>query len=89
MLAGVMVVAKLALGAAAALCLYRLLRGPSLPDRILALDTLAVQAAAFFVILGVELGTMLYVELALTVALLSFLGTVAAAKYLMRGDLID
>jgi multicomponent K+:H+ antiporter subunit F len=80
----------LALAAAAgALCLWRLLRGPSTPDRILALDTLYIDTIALVVLLGMRLASPLYFEAALLIALLGFVGTVALAKYLLRGDIIE
>jgi multicomponent K+:H+ antiporter subunit F len=67
---------------------YRLLRGPGLPDRILALDTLYVNAIALLVLLGIQYNTQLLFEAALVVALLGFIGTVALSKYVTRGDII-
>jgi multicomponent K+:H+ antiporter subunit F len=75
--------------AAGALCLWRLVRGPSIPDRILALDTLYIDTIALVVLLGLRLHSPLYFEAALLVALLGFVGTVALAKYLLRGDIIE
>jgi multicomponent K+:H+ antiporter subunit F len=67
---------------------YRLLRGPSLPDRILALDTLYVNSLALLVLFGIKYDTQLLFEAALVVALLGFIGTVALSKYVTRGDII-
>ncbi|MBL8251471.1 MAG: K+/H+ antiporter subunit F [Candidatus Competibacter sp.] len=75
--------------AAFALGFWRLLVGPSAPDRILALDTLYVNAIALLVLLGVHLSSALYFEAALLIALMGFLGTVAFCKYLLRGDIIE
>lgn len=75
--------------AAFALTLWRLLRGPSAPDRILALDTLYINAIALLVLLGIHLGSPLYFEAALLIALMGFVGTVALCKYLLRGDIIE
>ncbi|HEY5308927.1 MAG TPA: K+/H+ antiporter subunit F [Casimicrobiaceae bacterium] len=76
--------------ALALLCsLYRLLRGPGLPDRILALDTLYVNTIALLVLFGIQHDTQLLFEAALVVALLGFVGTVALAKYVTRGDVIE
>jgi multicomponent K+:H+ antiporter subunit F len=72
-----------------ALNVYRLLRGPSLPDRILALDTLYVNTIALLVLLGIGFDTQLFFEAALVVALLGFISTVALAKYIARGDIIE
>jgi multicomponent K+:H+ antiporter subunit F len=67
---------------------YRLLRGPALPDRILALDTLYVNTIALLVLFGIQYDTQLLFEAALVVALLGFIGTVALSKYVTRGDII-
>ncbi len=72
-----------------ALCFVRLAAGPSLPDRILALDTLAVNAIAFVVVFGMRMRTAIYFEVALLIAMMGFVGTVALAKYLLRGDIIE
>jgi len=68
---------------------WRLLRGPGLPDRILALDTLYVNALALLVLLGLQFGTMLYFEAALVIALLGFVGTVALARFIVAGDIVE
>lgn len=71
------------------LALWRLVRGPSAPDRILSLDTMYVNAMALLVLFGLMLDTKLYFEAALVIALLGFIGTVALAKFLLRGDVIE
>jgi multicomponent K+:H+ antiporter subunit F len=67
----------------------RLLIGPSKADRILALDTLYVNAIALLVLLGLQLGSDLFFEAALLIALIGFVSTVALAKFLTRGDIIE
>ena len=74
---------------ALALSTWRLLRGPSLPDRILALDTLYINTIALLVLLGMQLGTELYFEAALMIAMLGFVGTVVLSKFVMRGDIVE
>lgn len=76
-------------GGAFALALWRLLIGPSHPDRILALDTLAIDAIAILVLFGLQHRSALYFEAALLIALMGFVGTVALGKYLLRGDIIE
>ena len=81
-----------ALGAVALallLCGWRLLRGPSLPDRILALDTLAINAVALAVLCGLRARTALLFEAALIIALLGFVSTVALARFVSRGDVME
>ncbi|MBB3142991.1 K+/H+ antiporter subunit F [Halomonas organivorans] len=68
---------------------YRLTVGPSLPDRILALDTMYVNSIALIVLLGLWLNTKTYFEAAVLIAMLGFIGTVAVCKYLLRGDIIE
>ena len=60
-----------------------------MPDRVLALDTMYVNIVALVVLLGLRQGTQLYFEAALLIALLGFVATVALARYLMRGDVIE
>ena len=76
-------------GGAFALSVLRLLKGPDAADRILALDTLYINAIALLVLLGIHLASPLYFEAALLIALMGFVGTVALAKFLLRGDIIE
>ena len=71
------------------LCFLRLAAGPTLPDRILALDTLYVNAIGFLVLFGLRVGSQVYFEAALLIAMFGFVGTVALAKYLLRGDIAE
>lgn len=77
------------LGVSMLLCAWRLVRGPSAPDRILALDTLYINALATLVTLGIRFAEPSYFDAALLIALLGFFGTVALARYRARGDIID
>ena len=81
--------AILAIALAMALCLWRLLRGPEITDRVLALDTLYVNAVALAILLGLRLDTQLLFEAALIIAMLGFVSTVALGRYLTRGDVIE
>ena len=67
----------------------RLLRGPETTDRILALDTLYINAVALVILLGLRWKTPLLFEAALIVAMLGFVSTVALARFVSRGDVID
>ncbi len=69
--------------------LWRLLRGPDAVDRVLALDTLYINAVALLVLTGVAYGKDLYFEAAIIIALLGFVGTISLAKFLLRGDIIE
>ncbi len=76
-------------GLAMLLSLWRLLRGPTAPDRILALDTLYVSTIAQLVLFGMYLDTELYFEAALVIAMLGFFGTVVLSKYVIRRDIVE
>ncbi|HEY5601482.1 MAG TPA: K+/H+ antiporter subunit F [Gammaproteobacteria bacterium] len=89
MLATVIPIAFALVGLAVAFSFWRLLRGPSAPDRILALDTLYVNTIALLVLRGIQLASDIYFEAALLIALMGFVGTVALCKYLLRGDIIE
>ena len=69
--------------------LYRLLRGPTLPDRALALDTMYINTIGLIVLYGISSDSKLYFEAAMLIALIGFLSTVAVAKYMLRGDIIE
>lgn len=68
---------------------WRLLRGPAMPDRILALDTLYINSLALLVLAGLQYGTNLYFEVALVMSMLGFIGTVVLSKFLSRGDIAE
>ncbi|WP_339411900.1 K+/H+ antiporter subunit F [Pseudomonas sp. EA_35y_Pfl2_R5] len=89
MLAYVIPLCLVIIGLALVLTMARLIIGPDLPDRILALDTLYINAIAMLVLFGIWLGSDLYFESALLIAVMGFIGTVAVAKYLLRGDIIE
>ncbi|AXV64749.1 MULTISPECIES: K+/H+ antiporter subunit F [Pseudoalteromonas] len=69
--------------------LWRLIAGPSVPDRILALDTMFINTIALIILYGMSMDTGLYFEAALLIAMLGFVSTVAVCKYLLRGDIIE
>jgi multicomponent K+:H+ antiporter subunit F len=69
--------------------LWRLLVGPELTDRILALDTFYINAIALLMLVGIRLGNDIFFEAALLIAMMGFIGTVALCKYILRGDIIE
>ncbi|MDP1688488.1 K+/H+ antiporter subunit F [Hydrogenophaga sp.] len=71
------------------LCGWRLLLGPEITDRLLAMDTLYLNTVALIVVLGMRWNTALLFEAALLVAMLGFASTVALARYLSRGDVVE
>lgn len=78
-----------AIGLAMLLCLLRLLRGPDAADRILAMDTLYINAVALLILLGIDQRSTVHFEAALLIALMGFVATVALARYCSRGDVMD
>ena len=89
MLNTVIPIALLIVSLALALNLWRLVIGPSLPDRILALDTMYINAIALLVLYGIYQQSTFYFEAALLIAVMGFVGTVVLSKYLLRGDIIE
>ena len=78
-----------AVALAVVLCSWRLLRGPELPDRILAIATLYMNMVALVILLDIRWDTELLFEAALLVAMMGFVSTVALARYVTRGDVIE
>ncbi|WP_339825274.1 K+/H+ antiporter subunit F [uncultured Arenimonas sp.] len=69
--------------------MYRLLRGPGIPDRILALDTLSVNTIALLVLAGLRDASTIYFEAAVIIAMLGFVTTIVLSKYVIRGDIVE
>ena len=74
---------------AVVLCAWRLIKGPEISDRVLALDTLYMNMVALIVLLNIRWDTKLLFEAALLVAMMGFVSTVALARYITRGDVIE
>ena len=89
MIALALVVAMHAIGVAMLISLWRLLRGPAAPDRILALDTLSVTAIAELMLFGMYLNSAIYFEAALVIAMLGFGSTVVLSKFVLRRDIVE
>lgn len=68
---------------------WRLLRGPSIGDRIMALDTMVINAIALIVLIGVAGANDTYFEAALLLAMVGFVGTIAYCKFILRGDIVE
>ena len=88
-LAWAITAAQVLLGIAMCCTTWRILRGPRAQDRVLGLDTLYVNALLMLLTFGIQTGRTLYFESALVISLLGFVGTVALAKVLMRGEVIE
>lgn len=81
--------AQLMLALAMSCAVLRLLIGPRAQDRVLGLDTLYVNAMLLLLTFGIRTGSILYFEVALGIGMLGFVATVALAKFLMRGEVIE
>lgn len=71
------------------MAMIRLVIGPDTGDRILALDTMVLNAIGLIVLLGIAQGTRVYFEVSLIIAMLGFVSTVALARFVLRGDIIE
>lgn len=76
-------------GLALLLNLYRVVTGPELSDRILALDTMVINAIALLILYGILRGTAVYFEASMLFAMVGFISTVAYCRYLLRGGIIE
>jgi multicomponent K+:H+ antiporter subunit F len=67
----------------------RMIRGPRAQDRVLALDTLYINAMLTLLMLGMRTSTTIYFDIALLIALFGFVGSIALAKFLLRGEVVE
>jgi multicomponent K+:H+ antiporter subunit F len=86
---GALVVAQVLLSIAMACAMVRALIGPRAQDRVLGLDTLYVNAMLLMLTFGMRTGATLYFEAALAIGMLGFVATVALAKFLLRGEVVE
>lgn len=89
MLTWALMMAQVLLGLSMICAAYRVVAGPRAQDRVLGLDSLYVNAMLMLVVFGMQSGSTSYFEAALIIALAGFVGTVALAKFLMRGEVIE
>jgi len=88
-LTAALTMAKIFLTFAMAAAALRMLRGPRAQDRVIGMDTLYLNAMLLLLVFGIGSGTTLYFEVALVIGLLGFVATVAMAKFLLRGEVIE
>ncbi len=79
----------LALAVGQIMSMVRLVLGPTSGDRVLALDTMVINALGLVIVLGIHQGVQIYFEVALLIAMLGFVSTVAMARFILRGDIIE
>jgi multicomponent K+:H+ antiporter subunit F len=89
MLTWAVAIAQVFLGLAIGCAAFRLLWGPRAQDRVAGMDTLFTNAMLLLLTFGIRSGSTVYFEAALIIALLGFVGTVALAKFLLRGEVIE
>ena len=89
MLAWSTTAAQILLGLAMACAAFRILRGPRAQDRVLGFDSLYVNAMLLLLAFGIGSGSAIYFEAALIIAMLGFVSSVALAKFLLRGEVIE
>jgi multicomponent K+:H+ antiporter subunit F len=69
--------------------IYRIVNAPTVGDRILALDTMVINAIALLALFGILEGTAVYFEASMLIAMTGFISTVSYTRYLLRGDIIE
>jgi multicomponent K+:H+ antiporter subunit F len=89
MLSAVLPVVFTLLFLAVLLATWRVLKGPTLADRVVGLDTIYISVIALLITLGISRDTSLYFENGLLIAMIGFVSTCAFAKYLLRGDIVE
>lgn len=89
LLSGAITVTLWVYGVAILLMVWRMLRGPSAQDRVLAIDTIYVVGMLIALVIGIRYASSVYFEAALLIALFGFVSTAAMAKFLLRGEVIE
>ncbi|MGD6842724.1 Na(+)/H(+) antiporter subunit F1 [Bacillus infantis] len=69
--------------------IYRVIKGPTIPDRIVALDAIGINLVAVIALISILLETNAFLEIILLIGILAFIGTVAFSKYLEKGVIIE
>ncbi len=84
-----LIVAFVVVGLCQIMAMVRVIIGPNVGDRILAIDTMVINAIGLIVLMGLSQGTRIYFEASLIIAMLGFVSTVAYARFVLRGDIIE
>ncbi|WP_433751309.1 Na(+)/H(+) antiporter subunit F1 [Falsibacillus pallidus] len=69
--------------------IYRVIKGPTIPDKVIALDAIGINLVALIALISMLLKTSAFLEVILLVGILAFIGTVAFAKFLEKGEIIE
>ncbi|MDQ0339579.1 multicomponent Na+:H+ antiporter subunit F [Caldalkalibacillus uzonensis] len=89
MFAYLLMTALMIIAASILISLYRVIRGPSMPDRIIAVDTIGINIIGMVAIISMMLETQAFLEIILLIGILAFIGTISYAKFLERGVVIE
>ncbi|WP_238364431.1 K+/H+ antiporter subunit F [Mesobacterium pallidum] len=89
MIEAALIFAFVCFGLGTLLCLWRVMTGPEVADRILALDTMVINVIAVLILYGIWQGTAIYYEASMLVAMVGFVSTVAYCRFTLRGDIIE
>ncbi|MEG6522290.1 Na(+)/H(+) antiporter subunit F1 [Desulfotomaculum sp. 1211_IL3151] len=89
MFEGILLTALFFLSVSISVGLYRVIKGPSLPDRVVALDTIGINIIAGVAIFSILLNTSAFFDVILLIGILSFIGTISLSKFIERGYIID
>nr|WP_071393695.1 Na(+)/H(+) antiporter subunit F1 [Bacillus tuaregi] len=89
MLETIVSIALLMIAIAMAMLIYRVIKGPTTPDRVIALDALGINLVAIVALTSILLKTSAFLDIILLIAILAFIGTVAFSKYLEKGVIIE
>jgi multicomponent Na+:H+ antiporter subunit F len=85
----VLYIALLCISIAMVGLVYRVIKGPTIPDRVIALDGLGINLVAIIAILSIILRTSAFLDIMILIGLLAFIGTVAFSKYLEKGEILE
>lgn len=89
MIETVVQIALLAIAIATALLVYRVIKGPTTPDRVIALDAIGINLIAIIALISILLNTSAFLDIILLIGILAFIGTVTFAKYLEKGVIVE
>lgn len=85
----ILLIALFFLAVSISVCFYRVIKGPSMPDRVLALDAVGINIIAGVAVFSILLNTHAFFEVILLIGILSFIGTISLARFIERGYIID
>ncbi|ARF14601.1 MULTISPECIES: Na(+)/H(+) antiporter subunit F1 [Sporosarcina] len=89
MIAGMLTISVILFALTILVAVIRIILGPSLPDRVVALDVIGVNLIATIAVVSVILNTKAFLEAILILGILSFIGTIAFSKFIERGKIVE